>query len=81
MNGDVDIFIDMNADSLIAIDREDGSFEEIAAHYENYLDALVEVFESGLFIFEDVSGSINIDKAFWQKMLQKYKIKNAWWKD
>jgi hypothetical protein len=38
-------------------------------------------FKSGLFIFEDVSGSININKAFWQNMLQKYKIKNAWWKD
>jgi hypothetical protein len=81
MNGDVDIFVDMNVCSLIAIDREGGSFEEIAAHYENYLNALVEVFESDLFIFEDVSGSININKAFWQNMLQKYKIKNAWWKD
>jgi hypothetical protein len=78
MNGDVQICVDINSGSLTAIDLELGRFEEIAEHYENYLNALLEVFESRSFIYEDFSGSIEIDKAFWLNMKQKYKIKNAY---
>jgi hypothetical protein len=77
INGDVHICVDINTGSLISIRRDIGRFEKIADRYENYLDALFEVFEGGLFVYEDVSGSIEIDDTAWQDMMRKYNIKNV----
>lgn len=78
MNGDVQICVDINSGSLTAIDLELGRFEKIAEHYENYLNALIEVFGNGQFVYEEISGSIDLNDIFWQEMRKKYKIKNAW---
>jgi hypothetical protein len=78
MNGDVRVFIDMNDGSLISIDIELNRVERIAEHYDDYLDAMLEVFENKAFVYDDACGLIKTDETLWENMMQKYKIKKAW---
>jgi hypothetical protein len=78
MNGSVQICVDVNTGLLVAIDIELGGIEVIAQHYENYLDAIFEVFDKGVFIYNSLSGSIDVTESIWQDISSKYQIKNAW---
>ncbi|ELS34457.1 MULTISPECIES: Cell wall assembly/cell proliferation coordinating protein, KNR4 [Pseudanabaena] len=72
-NADIQICINLENLSLITVDLECDSTEVIANHYEDYLDALVEVFEMGSYILQPYD-SIELDELVWDELREKYKI-------
>jgi hypothetical protein len=78
-NADIQICIDLDKLSLIAVDLECDSTEVIANRYEDYLDALVKIFEREAYILEP-SGSIEIDESEWGELAERYQIKSMWYK-
>lgn len=74
MNADVQICLDTRAGSLMAIDMEGGTVTTMAAHYQQCIDALYDIFSSGHYIFDPESGSIELDASTWRALAAKYEI-------
>jgi hypothetical protein len=74
MNGDVQVCVDLMSGSVVAIDMEGDTVRVMAPHYSAYVDALHEVFTSGHYCYEPVSGSIEVDEAFWLATAARYGI-------
>ena len=77
MNGAIDILVNIETRQVAAIDIECDRFEIIASDYNHYIDALVYVFQSNQFYYEDGS-CINFNDSVWQELYDKFKVKAAW---
>jgi hypothetical protein len=74
INANVQFCIDFTSGALRAIDVEDGTVEHLADHYEHYLDALVTIFDSGKFTFDEEAGSIDFDAATWARIAKAHNV-------
>jgi hypothetical protein len=79
MNGDVQFCIDLQSNALAIVDIEGGEARKIADHYSQYLDALVEAFQSGNAHFQDEFGFIDIDGKVWRALRTKYGLEPDGW--
>lgn len=64
--------------ALFSIDIECDSVKLIAKHFENYLDAILEIFKLGLYSFDSDAGCIFVEPKDRQLILSRFEIKSAW---
>ena len=79
MNGDVILCLDCELFSVIAIDLELCRVEKIAQHYEDYLDAILDIFEQQAVIYEEKTMHFTVESSVWEKTCSKYQLKNPWY--
>jgi len=72
INADVQICLDLDSGELTVIDVEGSNVGCIARHFESYVDALLEIFEHGLFYYE--AGCVHVQPDAWQDVSSRYAI-------
>jgi hypothetical protein len=78
MNGDVQICLNLKTFELFSIDVECDSLVKIADHYERYLEAILHIFESQMYRFNEEAGCIKVKETDWEQVQQQFEIKGAW---
>ena len=63
---------------IVAIDPEGGTERSIARNYESYLDALLEAFTSGAFVFDEIAGAYEAKETLWRPIATKHEVNDAW---
>lgn len=79
INGDINLCFDLLTGQLVTIDLEDDKVTTLAPHYEPYVRALKDVFDRMAYIYDDNSGSIEIDSAYWSELARAYGFRKSWW--
>lgn len=74
MNANAQICIDTDTGRLMAIDMENGTTTEMAAHYEKFIDPLHDIFADGKYAYDPTSGSIELDSSAWHALAARYRI-------
>lgn len=78
MNGDVQVCLDIETNELYSIDVECDFVQKIADNYSSYISAIYSILNSGQFSFNEGEGCITVEPDTWEKLLDEYKIINAW---
>ncbi len=78
MNGDVQICLDLETNELYSVDVECDLVQKIADNYDAYLDAILSLFQSGKYGFDEEACCIEVESDVWNKLREDYNIKNAW---
>ena len=78
MNGDVQVCLDLVTKSLYTIDMESEETILIAQHYDDYLNAMLSVFQNKSYCFNEQAGSVEVLDDDWNQLQEEHHIKSAW---
>ena len=78
MNGDVQLCVDFETLAVMTIDIECNIVDKIANYYIDYLNALLHVFNSKSFKYDNKSGCIEFEPEAWDYARSLYQIEHPW---
>ena len=77
MNGDVHLCVDLSTGAVHSIDPECDRIWQVASHYTQCIDALLEGFENGAFVYDEESGGLEPTTEY-AAIRAKHGVEECW---
>lgn len=82
INGEIVLCMDLASGALASFDPVDNWLSIVAPHFERYVGAIEELFLSGAYAFNRISGSIESDpEEMWSKIAAQYGVRSSWYRE